>query len=184
MNSKQKSDFAIMCRTLRKEKGLKLREVADAVGIKSSTYGNVESSPFKVIGAEKVVKLIRLYGLPPDRAAELSAAWERVPLSEYGEKIRERWRKRNTQRSTAKRVPALEEALIELLFAQIGDHGDNSCRCGFDGKLEGSDRACEVCEALQVLGLPAFTSADKATEALQRMIGKREAAREAKAASS
>lgn len=166
MDSHNKSDFAIMCRSLRVKKGLKLREVAAAIGVAPSTYGNVESSRFKVIGSHRVARLVELYSLPPDQAVALSAAWERVPLSEYGTKVREGWRKRNTQRSQVKRVPGLESALVELLCLQIGDHGEDSCRCGFNGKLEDSDRACEVCEALAALGLPSFTTADKAIELL------------------
>lgn len=172
-----------MCRTLRIKKGLKLREVAAAIGIAPSTYGNVESSRVKVIGSHRVSRLVELYSLSPGQAAELAAAWERTPLSDYGEKVRESWRKRNTQRSQIRRVPGLESALVELLFLQIADHGDDTCRCGFDGKLEDSDRACEVCEAMAALGLPAFTTADKAIELLGKKSDKLSATAEAKVAS-
>lgn len=182
MDTPPKSDFAILCRELRVKNGLKQREVADAIGVKHSTYGNVESSRFKIIGSHKVAKLIKLYSLPPDQAAKLSAAWERVPLSQYGERAREMWRKRNLQRSLAKRVPALEDALVQVICLQIADHGDDTCRCGFDGKLEGTDRACEICEGLVALGLPTFTTAEEMIDLLAAKADKLTAIAEAKAA--
>ena len=151
-----------MVRELRIQKGHKQREVAEFIGCKLSTYGNVESSPFKVIGRARVEKLVKLYSLTPDRAAELRTMWENVPLSPYSLRQRAKWQKRNTLRSMVARVPVLELALVEILSFAAGFAPDDAlCVCGFDGLVEGSDRACEVCEALSALRLPEFSGREK-----------------------
>lgn len=154
--------FGELCRIMRKDKGLKLREVAEAIGVTTSTYANIESSQWRVVGEDRANLIANFHNLGDPARAELLASWRETPLSEYGRKRADKWKLQNARRSLAKRVPGLESALVELLCLQIGDHGDDACRCGFDGKLEDSDRACELCEALAALGLPAFTSADKA----------------------
>lgn len=169
MDQEEKSKrtyFGELCRIMRKEKGLKLRQVAEAIGVTTSTYGNIESSQWRVVGEDRANLIANFHNLGDTARAELLAAWNETPISEYGRRRAEKWKQQNARRSLAKRVPGLESALVELLCLQVGDHGDDSCRCGFDGKLEGSDRACEVCEALAALGLPAFTTADKAIEQL------------------
>ena len=144
-----------MCRTLRVRKGLKQREVAAAIGVKCSTYGNVESSQWKVINRERAAKLIGLYGLNPEMAAQLLAAWDRCPISPGGEKRKEFWRKRNELRSKAKNHDPLKLALIELLGLHLMALPDAEiCACDFD-------HVCGVCNALARVGVDPFTPADR-----------------------
>src|ERR1051325_9940880 len=65
MSSQHQSDFGRMCRALRVQKGLKQREVAVAMGIKLSTYGNVESSRWKVVNRARAARLRAFYRRPP-----------------------------------------------------------------------------------------------------------------------
>lgn len=144
-----------MCRTLRIQKGLKQREVAEAIGVKGSTYGNVESSQWKVINRDRAAKLIGLYGLDPQRAALLLSAWDRCPISPGGEKRREFWKKRNELRSKARNHDPLKLALVELLGLHLMAVPDAEvCACDFG-------QVCGVCNALERVGLPPFTPADR-----------------------
>lgn len=155
VNSKSKSDFAVMCRALRVEKGLKQREVALAIGVKLSTYGNLECSHWKVVGRDKAVRLIPLYDLSPDRSAVLLDAWERCPLSPHGEKRREQFKKTNEFRSKARNHDSLKLALVELLGLHLMALPDAEvCACDFG-------TVCGVCAALERVGLGPFTPADR-----------------------
>jgi transcriptional regulator with XRE-family HTH domain len=177
-----KSEFAKMCRALRVENGLKQREVASAIGVAVSTYGNVECSPWKVVGSQKVAKMVKLYSLDQERASALLSAWEQVPLSPYGERVRHKWQKRNALRSKAKHHDLLEFAMIDLIFWAVQfTPDDQMCICGFDGKVPESDHPCELCEALAALGLGAYSSRDRLTTDLVKLHAKLEAASAAKA---
>jgi transcriptional regulator with XRE-family HTH domain len=155
VDTKPKSDFAIMCRELRVSKALKQREVAAAMGVKLSTYGNLECSHWKVVSRDKAAKLIALYSLSPDRAAVLLDAWDRCPLSPHGEKRRENWKKINSFRSKAKNHDPLKLALIELLGLHLMAVPDAEiCACDFG-------TVCGVCKALERLGIDPFTPADR-----------------------
>jgi transcriptional regulator with XRE-family HTH domain len=178
MNSHQKSDFAVMCRDLRIRKGLKQREVAEHLGVRPSTYGNVESSPHKVIRREKAIRLAELYRLPPTGAAELLAAWDRCPLSAYSVRQRAHWEKRNLHRSKAKMHDRLQIALCELLGVHIAAVPDEQvCVCVQDFV---EDSVCEVCTALELLGLDRFAGSRAATTGqLAALQDKLEAARAA-----
>lgn len=160
-----------MCRELRIQKGLKQREVAEAIGVKASTYGNVESSAFKVVGVQKVARMAALYKLTPAELSALSDAWERCPLSPYGEKQRKHWERRNRLRSKAKHFDRVFLSLIEVLGAFLPKLSDeDACCCEFGG-----ERSCEVCAALENLGLPPYTTKDKVMADLARLQDKLEA---------
>lgn len=165
MESTVKTDFGIMCRELRVQKGLKQREVAEFIGVKLSTYGNVESAPHRVIREEKAARIAELYHLDPVRRAALILAWARTPLSEYSEKQRASWRRRSAYRSKAAGYDRLQASLVEMVsFVLAVAPAGQLCTCGLDGKSESdSTRACELCTALEALGLPAFTTAEDAT---------------------
>lgn len=156
MDSKIKSDFAILCRALRVERGLKQREVAALIGVKPATYGNVESSQYKVINRRRAVKLVEAYDLPTQRATELLAAWDRCPLSPFGEKRKHYWEKRNLLRSKAKNHDPLKFALAECVGIILMDRPDDLvCECA-DGAL------CTVCYSLHRLGATSpFNQADR-----------------------
>lgn len=170
MSITAKSEFGVMCRNLRVSRNLKQREVAEAIGISVSTYANMESSPWRVVSEEKVIRLANFYGLAQAVFDELLERWSKTELSEYGKQSRERWEKRNAQRSKAKRAAALERALIDVLavtFEVSDSAGVPPCRCTFGGEV------CEVCAALAILGAPPFTTTEAAVEnlaALQRRI--------------
>ncbi len=171
MSSNVKSDFAIMCRSLRIQKGFKQREVASFIGVKPSSYGNVESSAFKVVGAEKVSKIGELYRLTPTEFQRLTEAWERCPLSPYGEKQRKHWERRNRMRSKAKHHDRVFRSLLDVLGAflpHIPD--DHLCTCEFGGEAQ-----CEICSALENLGLRPITSRDQVMADLAKLQDRLEA---------
>src|SRR5678809_1356084 len=94
-----KSEFAKLCRQLRLEHGLKQREVAAVAGVAATTYGNVESSAYKVISRPRAERIASHYKLPSAQREEFLDAWERCPLSEYGERRRAMWGRRNALRA-------------------------------------------------------------------------------------
>lgn len=162
------------------EKNLKQREVASASGIGHSTYGNVESSAFRVVGEKRAQQIAVALKLDPDQTTELMAAWERTPLSEYSAKRRETWARRNALRNKSKNHDRLFQAMSDLvaLTISIAPKDAELCACGLDGKLEGdSSRSCEICEALFALGLPAFTTGDAVMSQLAELQNKMDAAR-------
>jgi transcriptional regulator with XRE-family HTH domain len=172
-----RSEFGNLCRDLRIAHGLKQREVASGIGISPGAYGNLESSPFKVVRKDKAKKIAELYRLDVKASSDLMAAWERCPLSEGGEKRRAIWQQKNAQRSKAKRHDALEVALCEMLGVHIGAMDeDKICVCEFAGD------PCEVCAALGVLGLDPYSTRDNAITQLaklqEKLVAKRDAAKE------
>jgi len=156
MDSKIKSDFAVMCRALRVEKGLKQREVAELIGVAPATWGNVESSAFKVINRQRALKLIEKLNVPTPRATELLEAWDRCPLSEFGKKRKDYWSKRNIQRNKARHHDRLKFALVGCLGIILMDRPDDAvCEC------DGTGATCTVCYALEAVGAARFTPADR-----------------------
>lgn len=148
--SKQKSDFAILCKKYRQQHRLKLREVASIIGVVTSTYGNVESSSHKVISDDKAAALADHYKLAGDERQAFMAASAACPLSTYSQKQRDQWKRQNERRSRAKLSYRLEAAacgLLGLLFLNCPDP-DKLCACDFDGS------ACELCAALAAIGFP------------------------------
>ena len=147
-----------MCKQLRQLAGLKHREVAAAIGVAVSTYGNVESSPHKVINRQRATKLIELYRLPPPKAAELLAKWDACPLSPFGQNRQKYWEKRNKLRNKAKNHDRLKYGLVELLGIILMDRPDDLiCECAPDGTK------CTVCYSLEAVGANSpFTPADRA----------------------
>lgn len=169
-----------MCRELRVKKRLKQREVAHAIGVKLSTYGNTESSPHKVIGLDKVHRMIDLYGLTGNQAKSLIDAWERVPLSQYSSKLKKNWERRNLLRSKAKHYDRMMRSLAEVLGLALQPLADfykgRVCSCAFD-----REEPCEVCMALENLGLDRFTTIEVAQDQIAKLQNKLEAQRAAAA---
>lgn len=162
-----------MVRDLRIKKRLKQREVAEYIGVKLSTYGNVECSPHKVIGLDKVHRMIDLYGLTGDPAKSLIAAWEQVPLSEYGARLTKTWEKRARMRSKVKHYDRMMRSLAEVLGLSLQPLSDyykgRVCSCSFD-----REEPCEVCMALENLGLDRFTTIEAAQDQIARLQSKLE----------
>jgi len=112
MDQSIRSEFAAICRNLRIERALKQRQVAEAIGVKLATYGNLESSRFKVISDRRAEALSGFYGLSAEDHERLMLASAACPLSPGGEIRRATWAKLNTQRSKAKNHDALKLALV------------------------------------------------------------------------
>lgn len=153
--SSHQSQFGRMCRTLRVACGLKQRQVAEAIGVKPTTYANLESSPWKVVQRSRVERLAELFQLTPDVREALLAAWEATPLSPFGERNRERWAKRRLQRSKAKHYDRVRLSLVECLVLLVDGAGAKSlCTCWFGGgTADDPSRSCVICEALENAGL-------------------------------
>lgn len=187
-----------MCKAHRDTARLKQREVAERVGVKDSTYANVESSPHRIVGRDRALALAKVFELDEAATASFMAAWEAQPLSEYGEKHRAAWEKRNKLRAKGRNHDKLQLALVEVLGVLIArvDQAD-LCTCDpGGGTREDPARNCEVCSALEALGidpllggpvraamLPALNALqDKLEEARTARIAQEKAARAARAA--
>ena len=185
MQRTPKGPFQDMCHNLRVQGRLKLRQVADAIGIAPSSAGNVEYSRFRVISDEKAARLADFYKLGPktyptrDAFMAASAA---LPISEYTANQRERWKVGNEQRSKSRRYELLFEAVNNLvcMHAAFGD----PCTCtpavaeSFDEPAV-AGVTCALCQACQAMGIPEGYGDSRVV--LDR-IGKLYAARDAKAA--
>jgi len=177
MSPTVKSGFGILARELRVKNGLKQREVAEKIGIKLSTYGNVESSPWKVIRRERAQKLCEVYNLNEMDSANVMAMWELCPLSPEGQKNKAHWQRKNRIRSKAKNHDRVAASLIEMcsLAIELSAQGE-VCNCGFGGVTEADPtRSCEFCTAMEALGLPPFTTDAAAIDALAGAAAKLEA---------
>lgn len=161
-------------------KAMKQREVASKVGVKLATYGNVESSPRRVVGEERAKRIVELLAPDPDQAAQMMSAWAATPLSEYGEKRRLTWAKRNAARNKSKAYDRIFQAMADLLAVTltVAPADVPLCACGLDGKLESDPtRACEICTALETLGLSPYTTTESAMNELAELQDKIDAAR-------
>lgn len=149
-----------MARQLRITHGLKQREVATAIGVQPSTYGNLESSPYKIIRRERVDDMARLYKLDKDQYSELIAAWDRAPISDYSAKQRKGWEKRNEARSKGKQLEIVKLALCDVIdwlasSAAVGEPVEAACDCRPpDPFMDEDGRTCELCLAMHALGFP------------------------------
>lgn len=166
MTSPDKMEFPKMCRDLRLQSRLKQREVAVHVGLSPKAYANVESNNHKTMRLERVQKLAKLYQLDEASTATLVAAWEALPASEYNQRNAKPWAERQAAqavRGKAKNHDRLQIALLELatLFITSVDDPDSLCTCDF-----GEGRACELCTALQVLGLRGYTTREEVISGL------------------
>lgn len=148
---------------------LRQRQVADAIGVKPSTYGNIESSNHKVVRRERVVDLAKFYELDAGDSERLLAAWEQLPASEFNLRQAGRRRERSAFRVNAREAPKLRLALVEVLGVLLGVT-DDPCACVPASEVAGDPRPpCEVCSALHVLGLSSWTSRDVVAEQLSAL---------------
>jgi transcriptional regulator with XRE-family HTH domain len=161
-----KMEFPALVRSLRVEARLKQREVAEQIGIKTSTYGNVECNNHKTIRIEKVHAMARFYGLDPEAAGQLVAAWEALPVSAYNAAMAPARKRRDQFRAKAKLADALKLSLCELVAVLITNVDDPGALCTCPPpdlmSTEPPDTApCELCNALQLLGMPGWTDSDQ-----------------------
>lgn len=179
----EKSNFAKLCRELRISRNLKQRDVAAVIGVRPATYGNVESSPYKVVRQERVEALAKFYGLAQADRLRLLEAWEQTPVSPYSARQREQWAKQNLVRSKARNYERLQLALVETLAVLVtrDKDPDSLCYCEFGGGTAADPhRACELCSALEALGLDRWTTLDRTITQLSQLQDKLEAAAEAR----
>lgn len=153
-----------MVRDLRVAAGLRQRQCAEGVGIKPSTYANIESSTFRVIGEDRARRIAEFHKLNPERTDELMEYWQATPLSPFAEKRKEGWDRRNRLRYKAKHHDRVFGSLVEILGMLImTTPEDQVCSCELDGN------ACPVCTALDHVGLAAFDTQDKTLDRLARL---------------
>ena len=120
------------------------------------------------------LKLVSFYRLGSVEAAELLAAWDELPLSEYSQGNREKWKEQNARRSKAKGYDKMKTSLVEVLgvfFQLVPD--DQVCSCSEEF---GSAVQCEICLALTRLGIDAYSTKELATLQLAGLADKLEAA--------
>lgn len=175
MNSFTTTEFGPMCRELRQAARLKQREVAERVGIAVTTYGNLESNKHKTVRRERAEAIARSFGLGAEMRAQLLAAWEAQPVSEYSQRQRESWNKRNLTRGKARGFDRAMTALLELaslLVTSVPDAGA-LCACPepdlFADPPESEPVPCELCNALQLLGLSGWTTLDQVVAVLAKI---------------
>ena|ERR1043165_6829058 len=169
MISSTRTDFAQICRDLRISHGYKHREVAAGVGIATTTSANLESSKWMVVAESRARRIAEFYQLDSAAAAALLEAWRRLPVHPDSEKRRKFYDRRNRMRSKARHHDRLMRSLAEimglLLPAYVERFGAaRVCACSFD-----RDDACEVCMALENLGLQPWTDLPRVTADLCRL---------------
>jgi transcriptional regulator with XRE-family HTH domain len=162
--------FPALCRELRLARRLKQREVADAIGIKANSYGNVEVTNHKTINRERVLRLARFHELDEARTAELVAAWEELPESDYNKRQTKSFAQRREGRSKARNHDLLLVSLLEVttLLVTSVPEGALLCACTADdadewgAAPESITESCELCTALERLGVAdGYTTRDE-----------------------
>jgi len=155
-STRKRTDFGEMLRTMRLNKSLTQREVGEKSDISPSTVGNAESAPYRVMGKDAVHRIANLFELNDSDRTRFLDAWSRTPLSEYSQRQRKTWEKRNALRSKAKNHDKLKLNLIEVMGCRLMDIPDELlCECSFGEPL------CITCAALDALGLPPYTPSDR-----------------------
>lgn len=166
MSISEKLEFPRLCRHYRMHNNLKLKDVAESIGLRS--YANAEYNNHKTVRIDKVHALARLYQLGPTETQQLVAAWEALPVSEYSQKQRDKWDKRNAQRSKAKAHDTLWRAAVEAFGIVAGIMFDEQWSPEKCASLCACDKSpgvhppsanhpslrCEFCTCLEVLGMP------------------------------
>lgn len=161
-----------MCRQLRLDNRLRQREVAAACGIKASSYGNVECNNHKTIALDRVNLLADVYGLNEQAKAEFIAAWNELPMSTYSAKQTKTYLQRRETRSKVKNHDRLKLSLLELAVLTMTRDADPDTLCScpepdlFAGPDEQPQPPCELCTALQLLGLTGYTTVADVMEKL------------------
>jgi len=164
MDSQDKMKFPAMCRQLRVDRGLKQREVADHLGIRTSSYGNVESNNHKTMSIDRVKKLARFYVLDEQETAALIAAWNELPTSDYNDRQAKTWEARKAFRSKARNHDRIRDSLLGVTTLLVTSVADERLLCSCPARDEAQlfaaeDEECELCSALVLLGVDTgFTS--------------------------
>jgi len=156
--------FNKIVKNLRLKQRRKHREVAEAIGVATSTYSNVESSEVRRIGRAKAELMADFYKLPPAQRERFMAAYDAQKDSDWNTQRKERIETGRRRRLTEHgKIRAALRDLIALVVASVDDAGQ-LCICtssdAFSSEVSG-DAACELCNALRMLGLPGWTTKDE-----------------------
>lgn len=157
---------------------MRQRQVADAVGIPEGTYANAESSNVKKLRLDRVLTIARFYDLSEEDGNALIAAWEALPESQYNKNNAKPWAERDARRAKIKNFNKVKLALLEVTALLVTSTPDPDTLCACDkgppelfGPAPDSppDSPCEICNALQLLGLSGWTSQQDVIAKLARI---------------
>lgn len=163
------SQFNHRIRELRKSLGLTQAQVAAALELAPSSYGNAENFAHKTMSEHRVKRLARMFRLDDAGSAELVALWREMPASEYAQRNAEKWSEQNSRRSKARMYDKLKISLVEMVSLCIGvaPDSDTLCICETAGDPDfGTGEPCELCTALELLELPRWTNRHEVIEQL------------------
>lgn len=149
------TEFGKLARAHRLARKWSGRTLAEKTGLAIPTIGTIEGSPYRVIGIDRAVIVADVFELAGDERAEFLDAHARTPLSPFSEVRAEHYDKRNKMRSKIRNFDRMKYATCELAlrFIQESTPGE-ACRCDFGGGSYGdASRACELCFALETVGI-------------------------------
>jgi transcriptional regulator with XRE-family HTH domain len=170
METNERARFPATITELRKGAGLKQREIAEYLGIKTNSYGNVEANNHKTMSIDRVRKLARFYQLDETRTADLIAAWEELPQSPFSQNMAPVYARRRETRAKLAEADRMRLALVEVASLALMESvhnpaaipqrpGAHLCTCDPNGgTTDNPARSCELCNALQLLGMTGFTT--------------------------
>jgi transcriptional regulator with XRE-family HTH domain len=174
-DSQDKPWFAQRIRWLRRNSNQSQRQVAEAIGVKESTYANAEASHHRRLRRERVERLAHHHGLNQVEVEELIAGWQAMPESEYNRRNSKTWASRDARKSKLKAYDPLRRALLEMVSLVVGVAADPEtlCSCEEPDMFAPADAAepvrCEICNALHLLGLGAWDGPDATMSKLADM---------------
>lgn len=165
MSSQEKLAFPSTIRQLRVSRRLRQKDVAEAIKMNEGSYANAESNNHKTMRLDKVFRLAEFHELDATARDALVAAWQALPASKFNERNRPAWERRNATRSKAKAHDAMKLSLLEMLSLYIGVE-PNPCTCPPVDPFTEPPEPCEICKALQLLGLSGWGPVDLVTAKL------------------
>lgn len=165
MNTDKRDPWHTQLRTLRVVAGKKQWEVAKAMGLVESSYSNAESAKHKRVSRDVVLKLAAYFELDPVARDLFVADWEAMPASQFSANRSEGAKKRRAQADAARAAQDLKLSLVEVLarLLDVAPDPDELCSCAApatDAEFGAPPPPCEVCKALQRVGLTGWTSHD------------------------
>lgn len=156
MVTSKSTPFGAMFRALRVARHLSHKRAAELCELKTPTIGTIESSQYRVISTPRATFIAdRVFQLAGDERARFLALNDATPLSEFSERRREQWAKRNELRGKIRNYDTMRYAACELAmrFIQESPIGD-VCRCDFGGGSYGDPtKPCEICFLLKLVGV-------------------------------
>jgi transcriptional regulator with XRE-family HTH domain len=174
-DSPQNLLFPAWIRRLRMRADLTQREVAERIGVKESTYANAEAAKHRRLRLERVQRIAEVHGLDAAATADLVAAWQAMPESDYNQRNGKPWAERDAKRAKLRSYEPLRRALVEMVSLVLGvsPDPDTLCSCEEPDMFADPDsdapRRCEICNALHLLDLGAWAGAEATMEKLAKL---------------